>query len=168
MCEKPPLNKSCRNGSVVSGIPSRRLLNHIDINPQNVFTLEGTVPQDRVQESCRLYEQRIQSFGGIDIMLLGIGRIGNIAINEPGSSLTSSSRLILIDSLTREEMSMSQSTNETVPPCAVTMGISTILKARQIFLTAWGEEKAAIIQKCASRRMTPSRARCARSPRIRA
>ena len=141
-----PLQPGAKNSTLNQ--LKERLLNHIDINPQNVFTLEGTVPQDRVQESCRLYEQRIQSFGGIDIMLLGIGRIGNIAINEPGSSLTSSSRLILIDSLTREEMSMSQSTNETVPPCAVTMGISTILKARQIFLTAWGEEKAAIIQKC--------------------
>lgn len=141
-----PLQPGAKNSTLNQ--LKERLLNHLDINPQNVFTLEGTVPQDRVQESCRLYEQRIQSFGGIDIMLLGIGRIGNIAINEPGSSLTSSSRLILIDSLTREEMSMSQSTNETVPPCTVTMGISTILKARQIFLTAWGEEKAAIIQKC--------------------
>ena len=116
-----------------------RLLSHVDINPQNVFSPEGTVPQERVQEFCRLYEQRIQSFGGIDIMLLGIGRIGNIATNEPGSVLTSSSRLILIDNLTREEMSMSQTTNETVPPCSITMGISTILKSRQIYLTAWGE-----------------------------
>ena len=124
-----------------------RLLSHVDVNPQNVFSPEGTVPQERVQEFCRLYEQRIQSFGGIDIMLLGIGRIGNIATNEPGSGLTSSSRIILIDSLTRDEMSMSQTTNETVPPCSVTMGISTILKARKIYLTAWGEEKADIIQK---------------------
>ena len=124
-----------------------RLLSHVDVNPQNVFSPEGTVPQERVQEFCRLYEQRIQSFGGIDIMLLGIGRIGNIATNEPGSGLTSSSRIILIDNLTREEMSMSQTTNETVPPCSVTMGISTILKARKIYLTAWGEEKADIIQK---------------------
>ncbi len=124
-----------------------RLLSHVDINPQNVFSPEGTVPQERVQEFCRLYEQRIQSFGGIDIMLLGIGRIGNIATNEPGSVLTSSSRLILIDNLTREEMSMSQTTNETVPPCSITMGISTILKSRQIYLTAWGEEKADILQK---------------------
>ncbi len=124
-----------------------RLLNHVDVNSQNIFSPEGTVPQERVQEFCRLYEQRIQSFGGIDIMLLGIGRIGNIATNEPGSGLTSSSRIILIDNLTREEMSMSQATNETVPPCSVTMGISTILKARKIYLTAWGEEKADIIQK---------------------
>ena len=119
-----PLQPSAKNSTLNQ--LKERLLNHIDINPQNVFTLEGTVPQERVQESCRLYEQRIQSFGGIDIMLLGIGRIGNIAINEPGSSLTSSSRLILIDSLTREEMSMSQSTNETVPPCAVTMACRSL------------------------------------------
>lgn len=140
-----PLQAGAKNSTLNQ--LKERLLNHVDINPQNVFSPEGTVPQERVQEFCRLYEQRIQSFGGIDIMLLGIGRIGNIATNEPGSGLTSSSRIILIDNLTREEMSMSQSTNETVPPCSVTMGISTILKARKIYLTAWGEEKADIIQK---------------------
>ena len=140
-----PLQPNAKN-STINQLKDR-LLNHVDINLQNVFSPEGTVPQERIQEFCRLYEQRIQSFGGIDIMLLGIGRIGNIATNEPGSGLTSSSRIILIDSLTREEMSMSQGTNETVPPCSVTMGISTILKARKIYLTAWGEEKANIIQK---------------------
>jgi len=140
-----PLQAGAKNSTLNQ--LKERLLNHVDVNPQNVFSPEGTVPQERVQEFCRLYEQRIQSFGGIDIMLLGIGRIGNIATNEPGSGLTSSSRIILIDNLTREEMSMSQSTNETVPPCSVTMGISTILKARKIYLTAWGEEKADIIQK---------------------
>ena len=140
-----PLQQGAKNSTLNQ--LKERLLNHIDINPQNIFSPEGTVPQERVQETCRLYEQRIQSFGGIDIMLLGIGRIGNIGTNEPGSGLTSGSRVILLDSLTREEMSMSQATNETVPPCSITMGISTILKARQIFLTAWGEEKADIIQK---------------------
>lgn len=140
-----PLQAGAKNSTLNQ--LKERLLNHVDVNPQNVFSPEGTVPQERVQEFCRLYEQRIQSFGGIDIMLLGIGRIGNIATNEPGSGLTSSSRIILIDNLTREEMSMSQTTNETVPPCSVTMGISTILKARKIYLTAWGEEKADIIQK---------------------
>lgn len=140
-----PLQQGAKN-STLNQLKDR-LLNHVDVNPQNVFSPEGTVPQERVQEFCRLYEQRIQSFGGLDFMLLGIGRIGNIAANEPGSGLTCSSRVILIDSLTREEMAMSQTTNETVPPCSITMGISTILKARTIYLTAWGEEKADIIQK---------------------
>ncbi len=140
-----PLQQDAKNSTLNQ--LKERLLNHVDINPQNVFSPEGTMPQERVHEACRLYEQRIQGFGGIDIMLLGIGRIGNIAANEPGSGLSSSSRIILIDSLTREEMSMSQTTSETVPPCSITMGISTILKSRQIYLAAWGEEKAEVIQK---------------------
>lgn len=64
-------------------------LSQIDIDKQNVFTIDGTIPQEAVIEYCRLYEQRIQTFGGIDIVLMGIGREGNIAMNEPGSSLSS-------------------------------------------------------------------------------
>lgn len=123
-----------------------RFLDHVDVVPQNVFTPDAGIQQENVQSFCRLYEQRIQSFGGIDIMLLGIGRMGNIATNEPGSGLNSSSRLILIDQTSREEMTRSFGTNEQVPPCSITMGIATILRARRIFLAAWGEEKADIIR----------------------
>ncbi len=124
-----------------------RFLDHVDIDRQNIFSLDGSVAQERVQQHCRLYEQRIKTFGGIDVMLLGIGRMGNIATNEPGSSLNSQSRIILIDATSREEMAHSMGSNEMVPPCSVTMGVATILAARRIYLTAWGEGKAEIIQK---------------------
>lgn len=131
-----------------------RFLNHIDIDLQNIYTLDGTIAQEAVQEHCRLYEQKIKELGGLDAILLGIGRMGNIATNEPGSSLTSTSRLILIDETAREEMKMSFGSQETVPPCSITMGISTILSARKIFLTAWGEEKADIIKKAVEGQIT--------------
>jgi len=124
-----------------------RFLNHIDIEAENIFTPDGTIAQNDVQEHCRQYEQHIKELGGLDVILLGIGRMGNIATNEPGSSLTSASRLILIDETSREEMKMSFGSQESVPPCSITMGVSTILSARKIFLTAWGEEKAEIIKK---------------------
>ena len=124
-----------------------RFLNHIDIDVENIFTPDGTIAQNDVQEHCRQYEQHIKELGGLDVILLGIGRMGNIATNEPGSSLTSASRLILIDETSREEMKMSFGSQESVPPCSITMGVSTILSARKIFLTAWGEEKADIIKK---------------------
>ena len=124
-----------------------RFLNHIDIEAENIFTPDGTIAQNDVQEHCRLYEQHIKELGGLDVILLGIGRMGNIATNEPGSSITSASRLILIDETSREEMKMSFGSQESVPPCSITMGVSTILSARKIFLTAWGEEKAEIIKK---------------------
>ena len=124
-----------------------RFLNHIDIDVENIFTPDGTIAQNDVQEHCRQYEQHIKELGGLDVILLGIGRMGNIATNEPGSSLTSASRLILIDETSREEMKMSFGSQESVPPCSITMGVSTILAARKIYLTAWGEEKADIIKK---------------------
>ena len=124
-----------------------RFLNHIDIDVENIFTPDGTIAQNHVQEHCRQYEQHIKELGGLDVILLGIGRMGNIATNEPGSSITSASRLILIDETSREEMKMSFGSQESVPPCSITMGVSTILSARKIFLTAWGEEKAEIIKK---------------------
>ena len=133
-----------------------RFLSHVDIPEQNIYTLDGSIAQESVQQHCRLYEQRIQTFGGIDIMLLGIGRLGNIATNEPGSSLTSAARLILIDATSREEMSMSFGSQESVPPCSITLGIADILAARKIFLTAWGEEKADIIRDTVEGKITDS------------
>ena len=124
-----------------------RFLNHVDIEEQNIFTLDGFVAQDAVQDCCRLYEQRIKTFGGLDVALIGIGRSGNIAANEPGSGLQSATRLILIGNTSREEMEISEKTKESIPPCSLTMGIATLLSAKAIYLTAWGEEKAEIMQK---------------------
>ena len=124
-----------------------RFLDHVDIDPQNIFTLDGSVAQDAVQDTCHLYEKRIKTFGGLDIALLGIGRMGNIAANEPGSGIQSITRLILIGNTSREEMENSFGTNEQVPPCSLTMGIATLLSAKSVYLTAWGDEKAEIMQK---------------------
>ena len=124
-----------------------RLLDHIDINPENIFSPDGSVAQENIQDQCARLESLVKSCGGFDIALLGIGRSGNIAANEPGSIITSRSRLILIDSVSREEMTMSFGGQEPVPPCSITMGISTILSARHIYLTAWGDDKADIIRK---------------------
>ena len=131
-----------------------RFLNHVDVAEQNIFTLDGFVAQDAVQDSCRLYEQRIKTFGGLDVALLGIGRSGNIAANEPGSGIQSMTRIILIGNTSREEMENSEQTKETIPPCSLTMGIATLLSAKSIYLTAWGEEKAEIMQKVVENSIT--------------
>ena len=124
-----------------------RFLDHVDISEQNIFSLDGFVAQNAVQDCCRLYEQRIKTFGGLDVALLGIGRMGNIAANEPGSGIQSVTRLILIGNTSREEMENSGKTKEPVPPCSLTIGIATLLSAKAIYLTAWGEEKSEIMQK---------------------
>ena len=131
-----------------------RFLDHVDISEQNIFSLDGFVAQNAVQDCCRLYEQRIKTFGGLDVALLGIGRMGNIAANEPGSGIQSVTRLILIGNTSREEMENSGKTKESVPPCSLTMGIATLLSAKAIYLTAWGEEKSEIIQKVVANGIT--------------
>ena len=133
-----------------------RFLDHIDIEPQNIFTLDGSVGQEAVFDCCRLYEQRIKTFGGIDVTLLGIGRMGNIAANEPGSGIQSITRLILIGNTSREEMENSFGTKEQIPPCSLTMGIATLLSAKTVFLTAWGDEKSEIMQKVVEGQITDS------------
>lgn len=140
-----PLTSKSQNSSISQ--LCTRFLDHVDIDKKNIFTLDGSISQDDVQNHCRLYEERINTFGGIDVMLIGIGRSGNIACNVPGSTVTSNSRIILVDNVLRQEMALSFGTNEQVPPCSITMGVATLLKAKKIFLAAWSEEKAEVIQK---------------------
>lgn len=118
----------------------------VDIDAQNVFTMDGSIAQDAVIEHCSLYEQRINTFGGLDMVLMGIGREGNIAMNEPGSTAATSTRLILIDATSRAE-AIHNTGIDNLPPCSITMGVKTIMSARKVYLLAWGEEKADIIKK---------------------
>ena len=140
-----PLSADCRHSAL--GQLRERLLDHIDIKAENIYTPDGSISQDEVIEHCHAYEQLIAAEGGIDIALLGIGRMGNIATNEPGSTLSSTSRIILIDQTSRDEMTNSFGTQEQVPPCSITMGIHTLLSAHKLFITAWGEEKSDIVEK---------------------
>lgn len=123
-------------------------LDHVDIDKQNVFSPDGTIPKDTIFEYCRLYEQRIESFGGLDIVLLGIGRVGNIGFNEPGSRMNSTTRLILLDNDSRNEASKMFGSIESTPISSITMGVSTILSAKSIYLMAWGEDKTKIVKEC--------------------
>ena len=132
------------------------LLDHVDIDAQNIFSPSGTLAKDAIFEYCRLYEQRIASFGGIDIALLGIGRMGNIAFNEPGSRINSTTRLILLDNASRNEASKTFGTLENTPVSSITMGVATILGAKKVFLMAWGESKASMIKECVEGNMADS------------
>ena len=123
-------------------------LDHVDIDKQNIFSPDGTIPKDTIFEYCRLYEQRIESFGGLDAVLLGIGHVGNIGFNEPGSRLNSTTRLILLDNDSRNEASKMFGSIESTPISSITMGVSTILAAKKIFLMAWGDDKAKMVKEC--------------------
>ncbi|MDF7815649.1 glucosamine-6-phosphate deaminase [Hymenobacter sp. YC55] len=123
-----------------------QLFNHIDIRPENIHIPDGTLPVEKVKEYCLAYEQKIKACGGLDLQLLGIGRTGHIGFNEPGSSINSATRLVKLDPLTITDAAKDFIKEEYVPLRALTMGVGTIMKARQIILLAWGEGKAKILQ----------------------
>lgn len=123
------------------------LFNHIDIDMNNVHIPDGTLPQEQIADFCLEYEQKITSFGGLDLQVLGIGRTGHIGFNEPGSAPNSGTRLVTLDDLTRRDASRDFGGKQNVPTKAITMGIGTIFKAREIILMAWNTKKASIVKK---------------------
>lgn len=122
------------------------LFDHIDIPEKNIHIPDGTIPKEEVYEYCLEYEQKIDEAGGLDIQILGIGRTGHIGFNEPGSLAKTRTRLVTLDEITRSDAAASFYGEERVPRQAITMGVGTILKARKIYLMAWGEPKAKIIK----------------------
>lgn len=123
------------------------LFDHIDIKRENIHIPDGTLDKDKVYEFCENYETKIDEYGGLDIQVLGIGRTGHIGFNEPGSSINSKTRMIALDSVTILDAASSFFGIENVPRRALTMGVGTIMKADKIFVMAWGEGKAGIVQK---------------------
>ncbi|MFU8848051.1 MAG: glucosamine-6-phosphate deaminase [Opitutales bacterium] len=124
-----------------------QLFDHLDLKPENIHLPDGRVPRDEVFAYCRNYEKSIEEAGGLDIQILGIGRTGHIGFNEPGSSQDSLTRLVTLDRLTRKDAARDFQGENAVPRNAITMGIGTILKAKKIFLMAWGQSKAEILAK---------------------
>lgn len=123
------------------------LFNHIDIPRENINVPDGEVGKEGIFEYCKQYEAKIDSFGGLDLQILGIGRTGHIGFNEPGSQLDSQTRLIMLDSLTRRDAAKDFNGLAKVPKAAITMGVGTIFKAKQVIIMAWGEGKAPIVKK---------------------
>ncbi len=127
----------------------------VDIDPGNAHIPDGTLDIADVQQHCIDYEKKIDDAGGIDIQLLGIGRTGHIGFNEPGSSKESLTRLITLDRVTRLDAASDFFGEEYVPRRAITMGVGTILKAKRIFLLAFGEHKAPIIAQAVEGDISP-------------
>ncbi len=124
----------------------RNLFNHVDIDSANIHLPNGNAPKEEMKKYCESYEKAIEKAGGIDLQILGIGQNGHIGFNEPGSSILSKTRLINLENSTRIANSYEFQSISKVPRLAVTMGISTILKAKKIILMAWGN-KANIVAK---------------------
>ncbi|CAK7214939.1 Glucosamine-6-phosphate isomerase (Glucosamine-6-phosphate deaminase) (GNPDA) (GlcN6P deaminase) [Sporothrix bragantina] len=120
---------------------------HVDVRPENVHLLNGNAPD--LEAECAQYEQTIRDCGGIDLFLAGIGEDGHIAFNEPGSSLVSRTRVktLAYDTI-RVNSRFFGGDVDAVPRCALTVGVQTVLDAREVVAIVLGPRKALALQKC--------------------
>ncbi|WP_319202723.1 glucosamine-6-phosphate deaminase [uncultured Ilyobacter sp.] len=114
---------------------------HIDIPDENINILNGNA-LDFIRE-CEEYEEKIKKYGGINLFIGGVGKDGHIAFNEPGSSLTSRTRVkTLAQETLRANSRFFDNDISKVPKKALTVGIGTILESKEVLIMAGGEEKA--------------------------
>src|SRR5437867_974165 len=131
------------------------LFAHVNIKPEHVHIPDGSVPRERLAEHCAAYERAITQAGGIDCQILGIGKSGPIGFNEPGSSADSRTRLVTLDTVTRRDAAADFFGEDNVPREAITVGVATILQAREIALIATGEHKAEIVRRAVEGEASP-------------
>lgn len=122
---------------------NRHLFDLVDIDREKTFLPDGLAADFRQQ--CAAYEARIAAAGGLDLQVLGIGGDGHIGFNEPGSSLGSRTRLVVLDQQTVTDNARFFDAAARVPRYALTMGVGTILEARQLVMLASGANKAAVV-----------------------
>ena len=121
-------------------------LDKIDIDPKNINSPDATVEKDLIGEVCEEFERKLEISGGIDYLLLGLGRKGNVGFNMPGSSLHSQTRMVMLDGDSRTDISRNFGSLDKVPVSAITMGLYDMMEAKKITLLAWGEQKAESIR----------------------
>lgn len=144
------LNKPYNEDQSYARFMYEELLKHINIKKENTHIADGLTKEP--EKFCKWYEEAIKKAGGIDLQLLGIGGDGHWAFNEPGSSLQSRTR---VEPLTKQTLDDNYElfykkagiSREEMPRFAITMGIGTILEARDIIMIANGEKKASVVAK---------------------
>jgi len=119
---------------------------HVNVPEAQIHIPRGDLAEDEIETHAAEYERLIQRAGGMDLILLGIGRSGHIGFNEPGSTPEDRTRLIVLDEITRKDAASDFFEEKYVPREAITMGVGTILDAKEIILIATGEHKAPIVR----------------------
>jgi glucosamine-6-phosphate deaminase len=133
---------------------NKNFFEHINIQTKNIFRLEGK-PSD-IETHCQEYEEKIKNYGGIDVQILGIGRNGHIGFNEPGSSLSSRTRVKTLTEETVRDNARFFTDEQEVPRFCLTMGIGTMLEARMVILLASGKNKSEAVFQCVEGAVTAS------------
>lgn len=120
------------------------LFSGVNIPTENTFIPNGTA--DDIAEECQAYDRRIKSAGGIDLQLLGIGTNAHIGFNEPGAAFGTTTRVVDLAESTIEANSRFFASEADVPTQAISMGIKSIMQAKNIILLANGAGKAGAIR----------------------
>jgi len=120
------------------------LFKHVDMDPGYIHIPDGMA--NDIDAHCEWYESEIKRWGGIDLQILGIGANGHIAFNEPGSSLGSRTRIKTLSQQTMKDNMRFFKNAEEVPKFAITMGIGTIMEAKEVLLLASSSKKADAIK----------------------
>jgi glucosamine-6-phosphate deaminase len=125
----------------------QNFFSHVNIHPRNVHILDGNAPN--LEAECVRYEAQIKAAGGIDLFLAGIGEDGHIAFNEPGSSLASRTRVktLAYDTVLANSRFFDNDVSQ-VPTMALTVGVQTVLEAREVVVVVLGARKASALQHC--------------------
>jgi len=125
----------------------KHFFSQVDVKPTNINILNGNAPDLRVE--CAAYEEKIRNVGGIELFLGGVGPDGHIAFNEPGSSLASRTRVkTLAEDTIRANSRFFNNDISQVPKMALTVGVQTVLDAREVVIVVTGPHKALALQKC--------------------
>ncbi|MCC6408200.1 MAG: glucosamine-6-phosphate deaminase [Planctomycetes bacterium] len=125
----------------------RELFDHVDLDPAHAHVPDGSGSPTTLDRECERYRERIRAAGGLDLQLLGIGKNGHIAFNEPGSSRDSRMRVVELAPTTRASLAAEFGALERVPIHGLTLGVADVLAARAIRLLAFGEGKRAILER---------------------
>lgn len=125
----------------------KHLFNHIDIKRENINILDGNA--EDLEKECVRYEEKIKAYGGIELFLGGIGPDGHIAFNEPGSSLSSRTRIktLAYDTIVANSRFFGGDL-EQVPKMALTVGVGTVMAAREVLIIILGINKSLALSKC--------------------
>ena len=123
-----------------------RLFNHINIKASNIDFLDGLT--DDIDQECARYEAHMEELGGIKLQIVGIGRDGHIGFNEPGTSLSSRTHMITLaqSTITDNANLFFDGDKSQVPRWALSMGVGTVLDAKEVLMIAFGKNKADAIQ----------------------
>ncbi|CAH0016406.1 hypothetical protein V2G26_008940 [Clonostachys chloroleuca] len=125
----------------------KHFFSHVNIHPSNVHILDGNAPN--LEAECVAYEEEIKKAGGIDLFLSGIGEDGHVAFNEPGSSLASRTRVktLAYDTILANSRFFENDVSK-VPKMALTVGVQTVLEAREVVVIILGQRKSLALQRC--------------------